>query len=410
MLAMPRRALLLACALFTATLGTGCGGYEYEGVRMTGWVSSPFEDQLVRALVDSFQVRNPDLQVTYNPLQANYIEKMQLMLGTQTAPDVFMLEAFWAPALAEFEVLLPLDSLIAADPDFNLNDFEPSLLDAFRFNGQLYGLPKDYSTLVLYYNPEMLAAAGLDGPPTTWDELADYAERLTVDRDGDGTIDQFGFGLSESLDYLLPFVWQNGGDFFKPDGSPAFDEPEFVEALTYLQAMKRNGTAVLPTDLGAAWHMDAYGRSRVAMTTSGLWAYNTLRETYPDVAFDVAPLPVGKTQASISFVVGYTIPRAVRDPEAAWRLLRFLTSEEGQTAWANAEVGLPPRRSVVEALDLRADTLKNVFIESAAYARPWQLSADRRIADEMQTAIQAIFITDAPVEPTLQRLRERLTR
>lgn len=396
-------AFLMALAL------ASCGGQEDEGaLHMAGWVSSPGEDDLMRQMVARFEQENPEVRVEYNPIQANYIEKIQLMLGTDTAPDVFMLEAFWAPPLIGYDTLLPLDDYIAADPDFDLDDFEPALLDAFRRDGRLYGLPKDYSTLVLFYNPEMLAEAGLDGPPQNWDQLAEYAEVLTRDTNGDGRIDQHGFGLVDGLEYVLPFIWQNGSFLVGEDGTPNLDDPALIEALEYLQAMHRRGHARLPSEIGAAWNMDGLGRQRVAMSISGLWALSFMDDTFVDVPYEVAPLPVGRDQQSISFVVGYVIPRGTENPDEAWELLRYLTSKQGQNIWAEQGIGLPPRRSSAEHVRLADNPQLAVFADSAQYARTWQLGENQELLDETQTAMQSIFITDTPVREALARLKRRL--
>jgi multiple sugar transport system substrate-binding protein len=393
--------------LFTLWL-CGCNGQGSDPIRITGWISTPIEETLMRSLIGAFDKRHPELKVHYEPITANYMDKLLLMLGTRTAPDIVMLEAFWASSLVAYDVLLPLDQFVVQDPNFAIEDFEPALLDAFRFNGKLYGLPKDYSTLVLYYNPEMLAEVGLEDPPRTWDDLADYARRLTRDTDGDGVIDQYGYGHAEALEYSLPFVWQNRGEYFDAQGEIAFTDPAFVEALAFLQRLKARGIAVLPTDVGAAWNMDAFGRRRVAMAISGLWAVNFMKDTYAQVPYKFAPLPIGKQPASVVFVVGYAIPKHTRDPEQAWQVLQYLTGREGQRLWAQADVGLPPRRSVARALGLEHDPLKSPFVQSLRHARPWQLGVDLRLLDETQTALQAIFLTNAPIEPTLERLRRRL--
>ena len=386
----------------------GCFRYQTDDVRMTGWVSSPYEDNLVRAIVDSFRVEEPDVPVTYNPIQANYNEKLQLMLGTGTAPDLFMLESFWAPALINYDVLMPLDSFITTDPSFLIDDFPPALLEGFRHEGKLYGIPKDYSTLVLFYNRDSFEEAGLNEPPTTWEQLESYARLLTVDRDGDGTQDQYGLGIVESLDYVLPFVWQNDGNIIDEAGNLTLSDPALVEAVEYLQRLKQKEIAALPTDVGAAWNMDGFGRGRFAMVTSGLWALNFMQETFPDVNYGVAPLPHRRQKASIAYIVGYVMPRKTAHPGEAWRLMRFLTGQRGQHLWATANVGLPPRVSVADSLRLSEDSLRSVFVDAAEYARPWQLGANQRLFDEGQTALQSIFILQTPVAEAFRRMGDRL--
>lgn len=384
-----------------------CQRADEDVVRLSGWVTSPQEDELVRTIVDDYVQTDGAYDVEYNPIQANYIEKIQLMLGTGTAPDVFMLEAFWAPSLIEYDTLLPLNDLIDSSPEFGLQDFEPALLEAFTVDGKIYGIPKDYSTLVLFYDPDMLAEVGIERPPRTWAELAEAASRLTRDTDGDGRIDQYGFGLVDGLEYVLPFIWQNGVNFMGPDGRPNLSDPKVIEAVQFLQDLRRSGSAKLPSEVGAAWNMDGYGRERIAMTMSGLWAVNFLEETFPDRGYAMAPLPVGEVEQSIAYVVGYVIPKDTPDPQRAWSLLSYLTSKEGQAAWAEKGVGLPPRISI--ANEQRTEETA-VFMDAAAVSRTWQIGKRQRILDETQSAMQAIFIQDRDVEEVFAELETRLER
>ena len=253
----------------------------------------------------------------------------------------------------------------------------------------------------------MLAEVGISEPPRTWTQLADAARLLTRDTDGDGRIDQFGFGLVDGLEYVLPFIWQNGAEFIGPDGRPNLSDPSVIEAVEFLQGLRRSGSAKLPSEVGAAWNMDGYGRERIAMTMSGLWAVNFLEETFPERRYAMAPLPQGKVEQSIAYVVGYVIPKDTPNPERAWSLLRYLTSEQGQRAWAETGVGLPPRRSI--AVDVRSDETA-VFMDAAGISRTWQIGRRQRILDETQSAMQAIFIQDRDVKEVFAELEARLDR
>ncbi len=394
----------------TTVVLAACGSSEEEGIRLSGWVSSPFESDAMQEIVAEFSASYPDTQLAYHPIQANYIEKIQLMLGTGTAPDVFMLDAFWAPSLINYGTLMPLDQFIDSDPNFDIADFEPVLLDAFRRDGELYGIPKDYSTVALFLNPTMLAEAGLTTPPQSLDELLDYARQLTLDVDGDGIVDQYGLGISESLEAILPFIWQNNGDLVDRDGRLRVDDAQAIETVELLRDLRKEGIAVVPTDVGASWNMEAFGRGRVAMAVSGLWAVSFLDTTFADTPYDVAPLKAGPTDSSIAYVVGYVIPRNTASPDQAWQLLRYLTDQDGQSRWAELDIGLPPRRSVVASTGAMQDPAKRVFIEAAANARTWQLGSDQRLLDELQTAMQAVFLVDEPIDSALDRADERLRR
>ena len=95
-------------------------------------------------------------------------------------PDLFYLQAEFADAWIEDGLLEPLDPYFAGNPEFDTEPFFDPLIQAFEFEGQTYGLPKDASPLALFYNPDMLEAAGVE-PPTTWEEL-DGGRRGADDR------------------------------------------------------------------------------------------------------------------------------------------------------------------------------------------------------------------------------------
>jgi multiple sugar transport system substrate-binding protein len=114
------------------------------------------------------------------------MDVIKTRLVGEAAPDVFYLDALEAPFLMSQNVLEPLDAYIT--PEFNLPDFEDTLLDSFKYQNQIYGLPKDYSTLALFYNKKAFAAAGLSNPPATWHELRNYSKQLT------GKLNRYGFG------------------------------------------------------------------------------------------------------------------------------------------------------------------------------------------------------------------------
>ncbi len=138
---------------------------------------SPGEPALVRQVLEGFEEKNPDIEVRYEPISGTYMTLIQTRIAAGTPPDLFTLSDVNAPDLIAAGVLMPLDEWIERD-GVDLDDFYPNLLNAFRHDGKIYGLPKDYNTLGLFYNKDMLAEAGVS-PPQTWEELRDAARKLT---------------------------------------------------------------------------------------------------------------------------------------------------------------------------------------------------------------------------------------
>lgn len=149
------RKILPFFALFVVGLAVfaGCGRQINDGgvvtVTLSGW-SNLLEKQFLQRVIDEFEVQNPTIKVRYDAIADQYMDVLKTRLIGETAADVFYLDALEAPGLISPGVLEPLNGYISQD--FDLADFEPRLLDAFRSDGTIYGLPKDFSTLVLFYS------------------------------------------------------------------------------------------------------------------------------------------------------------------------------------------------------------------------------------------------------------------
>src|SRR5919199_1091681 len=150
--------------LLVVTL-TSCGFRNSpQGITITlsGWQSNPNEKQLLEQVLDQFEVQHPNIKVKHETINDQYMDVIKTRLIGNAAPDVFYLDALEAPFLMSQAVLEPLDSYITSD--FDISDFEDTLLNSFKYQNHIYGLPKDYSTLALFYNTTAFAEAGLNAP------------------------------------------------------------------------------------------------------------------------------------------------------------------------------------------------------------------------------------------------------
>ncbi|HAA16916.1 MAG TPA: ABC transporter substrate-binding protein, partial [Cytophagales bacterium] len=86
-------------------------------MRISSWVSSPAETEMFEHTLDAFRAAEPEVAFDFEPIPGNYSEKLQLMLGTNTGPDLFYLKGYIAPSFMSFDILEPLDSYTAAEPD-----------------------------------------------------------------------------------------------------------------------------------------------------------------------------------------------------------------------------------------------------------------------------------------------------
>ena len=360
----------------------GCKSEDSRKMRLSSWVSSPSETAIFKSTLEDFRGKNPDFDFKFEPIPGNYSEKLQLMLGTNTAPDLFFLKGMTAPSYMSFKILNPLDELIQSTPDFEIDDFFPFTLEAFQSDGQQYGIPKDFNPYVLFYNKKLFREAGIDTIPTNWQELESMAAQLTKDQDGDGTDDQFGFIVEPVVEMVMPFVYQNGGYFQNPDGSLGITDEPFIEALEYYYGLYKKGIATMAQDQGVAWNGDAFGREMCAMAISGGWLIPFLKDNYPDLEYGIIPLPAGKQRATVAFTTAYSMPKYVKDAQKTWHLLNYLTSKEGMKSWTESGIAMPTRKSVAIENGFYEHETYKVFMESAAFAKPFQVRYSERGFDQ----------------------------
>lgn len=207
-----------------------------------------------------------------------------------------------------------------------------------------FGVPDAFESRALLYNKDLLRKAGYvdaEGevtPPVTWDDLERMAVKLT-ERDEKGRITRLGFAPFSGQAVLYQYGWQNGGDILSPDGRRVtIDSPEFIEALDWTTKIYESIGGVREVkafeSTGQAADLDPFITGKVAIKFEGFWATQYALAEYGDrVDYGVAPPPMPASALAagrrpLGWLGGwcYAIPATARHPEAAWELIRFLTS------------------------------------------------------------------------------------
>ena len=213
--------------LFLSNISTSS---DIVTIKFSGWGASSLEQKLLKQLLKDFEIEHPNIRVKYEVINDQYMDVIKTRLVGEAAPDVFYLDALEAPFLMSQNVLESLDSYIK--PEFDLNDFEQTLLESFKYENQIYGLPKDYSTLALFYNKKTLSKKGFTNPPDTWKELRNFSQKLTEDSDNNGRIDKYGFGETLELARQAYKIKAFDGRIIdKNNGYAAFASPEALQGL-----------------------------------------------------------------------------------------------------------------------------------------------------------------------------------
>ncbi|WP_254566160.1 ABC transporter substrate-binding protein [Oscillatoria sp. HE19RPO] len=354
---------------------TACGSSPSENITtltLSGWQSSPVEKQLLEQLLRDFEATHPHIKVRYEVITDQYSDVIKTRLIGDAAPDIFYLDTLEAPLLMHRGVLEPLNRYIT--PEFDLKDFQPAMLNAFKYEGKIYGLPKDFSTLALYYNTEFFQEAGLSEPPKTWAQLQEYSEKLTVRRNRDRRIQRYGYGMVPELTRQAFVIHAFGGQFVDRKGFAAFAQPKALKGLApVIEQYQQARTAGIPSDTGASNVSEMFGQGKAAMVLDGNWAIPYLQETFPRISFAIAPVPtINGKKGTMAFTVAYVMNKQSTHKEEAWELISYLTGKEGMKAWASGGLILPTRKSVLAEFGYLNNPLYAPFVAGADYATLWQ--------------------------------------
>jgi multiple sugar transport system substrate-binding protein len=274
-------------------------------------------------------------------------------------PDVFYLSTDSFASYAANGSLEPYAADLA-----NADEFFPTLREAFTYEDEFWCAPKDFSTLALVINNKLWKQAGLteDDVPTNWDELRTVAERLTKG-------DTVGLVYGPEIQRVGVFLEQNGGGLTNEEGTEAtVDSPENVEALTFVQEMMRDGVAAYSSDVGAGWGGEAFGKELGAMTNEGNWITGAMQTDFPDLDYQVVPLPAGTEQATLQYTNCWGVAADSDNVEGAVSLVEHLTTPEQQLAFADAFGVMPSVEEVAGDWKEQYPELAP-FIDSAEFAK-----------------------------------------
>jgi len=401
--------ILLAASGLAAALLSGCGrGQASEHkVRLTlGCWEGPEGLASLTVLLDRYKEQNPHVSIEIQQVPGlQYYQRLKIQAAAGVTPDIMQLAYNQIPSFAERGVLHPLDDLIARDR-FPVDGMFPEIVPALKYEDRFYGLPRGWTTFVLYYNKDMFRDAGVPFPHDgwTWDDFLDAARKLTKDTDGDGRTDQFALDAPVQWDGIAFWIWQNGGRMFTPDMDRCLlDSPEAIGAMWFLADCQFKHR-VFPSpdqsqDLGGGSEMFRNGRQ--AMFIQGRWASQAFRNaTYEDgrkIDWDVAEVPVNREKATVLFANCYVLRKDGPNLEEAWKLMQWLTGVEGQKHQAATGRDMPSFVEVAESpLFLDPNTPPEndaIFLEAAETARPLEIDANVDAWGElMNLAIADIFI------------------
>jgi len=373
--------------------------------------------------IAAFEADNPDVKVKMEIVPwADQHQKLITGLATGSLPDVSMLGN---NVVAEFQALgalAPMTSYFEAWSEETGSDVTEDIWPGdklyYYLDDDWWASPVAEETRCVYYRTDLFEAAGLGTEgPATFDELRDFAIKLT---DGD----VYGFGFPGGLNYgtlqtFMSFYLGYGARFLNEDGTCGFDSQEFRDALSFytdlylVDKVSPPDTPVYDNETLVQLFIDG----KLGMTIQGPEFWNQIAAASEELLgnVNIAPIPAGPA-GQFGFLGGWPLVlwNASKNPDAAFRWIRYATDPEGALPALSAASGnIPGKRSIADT-DPWNVAPRNVFIEQMEFAYPYQYPEPEipqmgtLEVDAIQTAVQAVLLEQADVDTATLNLVQHI--
>lgn len=357
-------------------------------------------------LLPAFRSAYPDivLDVTLAAGDAGYDSKLLTLIAGGLPPDLVHVTQQNFPFYAAKDVLLPLESLIADDNEFKIDEYFPRVMEGMRVNGKLLGLPSDFSTILMVYNVDLFDELKIEHPAPnwTWGDFLDVSKRLVR------MPDRYGTANPSSYNRWPAWVWMNGGNVFSDDMSRCtMDTPEAINGLKfYIDLSTEYEVAAKSGQTMGMSEMQMFSGKRIGVYGGARYAYKSFLRGRSALNFkwDLAQMPTGPvTRASTYIWGGNCILKSTTKPREAWTFMKFMSDARGGQLSFDAGNALPPHRPTAERSVMRRDN-PNVpehdryFIDAVDYSRQAPFPTKYAEFTSAQSGISDAFLGLLPVD------------
>ena len=314
-------------------------------------------------LVDKFNASQDKIEVVLEFQANNYYDlnsKVKTAMTTGTAPEVSLGESMTMANLANTGAIQPLESYIANDPEFNLEDYAAGVMTNTYVKGKLYGLPYQRSTAIMYTNKTLLQAAGLDpAGPKTFDELIEYCKALTKN-------DVIGWVQPVTTWTYEAIVNGYGGSMMDPSNTEiTFNSEKAIKAMElYRQGISEGWANIKVGGTATADARLEFQNQRSGFIVESTGSLKMLMGYAEGMGFELgACMITGENSAAggcnLVMVNGISEEKA----QAAWTFMKFMNSYESALHTTRSTGYLPILRSVIAGPEMA-----ELYAENDIYA------------------------------------------
>ncbi len=352
-------------------------------VQFASW-GSESEISILKPILAEFEKENPDIKVEFFHIPQNYFQKIHLLFVSNTAPDVVFMNNHYLPIYANAQVL---EDLTLYRDEFEYNQMYQKAIEALSWEGKNYAVPRDVSTLVLFYNKDIFNKYHIPYPNgnQTLDDFLTIAQNLTH------YPDLFGISFDEEPVMYLPYLTAFGADNFSN-----YDDEKLLKGIEfYADLRSQYHVAPYREEVGSATMAQMFLQGKLAMHLSGRW----LVPKYRDEAkfdWDVAPFPKGAAGRVVPLdASGWAITKSSKHKKEAVRLVKYLSSKQSSEKFTQSGLIVPARFDTANSkyfLDGQKPKNAKVFLDVIETAKPTPVTLDfKKVLDDLRVETEFIF-------------------
>lgn len=386
-----------------------------QETQLTYW--GIWEDaQAFREIADEFTKSHPNIKIKYEKQDikglGKYVDRLQTRIENGTGPDIFRYHNSWLTQIKNFLLPFPSDVVAAVSMD----RFYKVVQTDLNLKGAYYGVPIHFDTLALFVNVQSLAGAGITEYPSTWDDLGNYARKLTV-KDANGRVITSGVALgtydniAHASDIVSLLLIQNGANLLDLNGEA---RQNASDALDFYTSFAKGEGRVWDESLENS--KLAFAKGNLAMYFGYSWDILEIKALNPNLEFAIVPVPhLPSRNATIASYWVEGVSSKTKFPNESFEFLKFLGKKETMEKLFSKEArtrvfgSLYPRPDMAD--QLKTNQLIYPFVEQGKIAVSTIFSSDtydEGMADSLSSylgnAVRSILNDNTSSETAVETL------
>lgn len=330
--------LLSAAFLFAGGNAESDDG-QISIIMMDSYAAEDPHGQYVYEYAEKFMEEHPNVTIEIQAVASNdiYTRLAAMATSPDELPTMFFTSADQIPTLYDLGLTEDLNNYMT-DEDKAL--WTDGVIESGTINGDLTYIPVSLQPTDIIYRIDRFEEAGLE-IPTTWDEFIECAKALTKDTDGDGVIDQWGFGMVGSNDSsgqsrFMSYLWSNGYECaYEEDGEWKTDiaaTPEFIDVFSKWTSMNAEGLVPIGiTEVNYSTAANYFAMGYTSMFLTGPNALGVAYSSNPDLRGKLGSFKIpGEYSGTMLGAEGYAISSYASDEEkqAAYDFIKFFATAD----------------------------------------------------------------------------------